>query len=205
MAFISRSMPLTRYRVNGEIVAEFWALVEAGIGDNAFKKIDNPDGDIVGFGWVSQSDFTDTSFPDAMMITASIVRLSLRIDTSRIPSRTLELALKDATETVLTETGQARLSSAQRRELKERVRETLRKKTLPTIQVHDIVWDVPNRVLYLASISRKVMDHVESLFKKSFPGFPLTPLIPYIRAEELHQWDGVLDQLKNLTQTHSYL
>jgi DNA recombination-dependent growth factor C len=198
-------MPLTRYRVNGEIERAFSLAVEAGIQTHAFKQIDSPDGDIVGFGWVSQSDFSDTSFDNAIMLMPDIVALSLRIDTVRIPSRTLELALKDATETVLTETGQTRLSSAQRRELKDRVRETLRKRTLPTIQVHDIVWDVPNRVLYLASISRKVMDHVESLFKKSFPGFPLTPLIPYIRAEELHQWDGVLDQLKNLTPTHSYL
>jgi DNA recombination-dependent growth factor C len=197
-------MPLTRYRVNGEIDRAFNLAVEAGIQAHAFKQIDSPDVDIVGFGWVSQGDFSDTSFDNAMMLMPAIVALSLRIDTVRIPSRTLELALKEATENVLRETGQSRLSSAQRRELKERVRETLRKKTLPTIQVHDIVWDVTNRVLYLTSISRNVMNHVESLFKKSFPGLTLTPLIPYIRAEETLA-DEMLERLQDLKPMHHYL
>ena len=98
----------------------------------------------------------------------------------------------------LAETGRQRLSSSQRRELKEYVKESLKKSTLPSIQVFDLVWDTSQGLAYFASLSIKARERVEDLFKRSF-GLTFIPLVPYLRAEELLTDSSQRRLLENLT------
>ncbi|MDD3473741.1 MAG: hypothetical protein PHS86_13250, partial [Syntrophaceae bacterium] len=77
-----------------------------------------------------------------------------------------------------------RLSSNQRKELKETVKEVLKKQVLPSIQVFDFVWDTSKSIVYFTSLSIKARERFEDHFKKSF-GLSLIPLIPYLKAEEV--------------------
>ena len=122
---------------------------------------------------------------------------ALRVDIARVPPRILEIELRKETRKLLQETGRQRLSSAQRRELKDAVKDKLKRQVFPSIQVFDLVWDTAKQVLYFASLSVKARERVEDLFKKSF-GLSLIPLIPYIRAEELLETPDQKRSLENI-------
>lgn len=197
MGFLSRSVSLMRYRVRGEVEGSFWDGVHEGIAKEAFREGEISGEDVV-MGWVSMEDFTDTLFKGASYLRGNYVALALRVDTLRVPPRIVELQLKKESKRLLEESGQSRLSSSQYRELKERIRESLRRQILPSVQVFDMVWDTARAVLYFGSHSQKARDRVESLFKKSF-GLTLVPLIPYLCAEELlgdKSQKQLLEQLK---------
>jgi DNA recombination-dependent growth factor C len=196
MGFASRSVSITRYRVVGETEGSFWDAVDQGVRKGAFRE--GTGSDVVGLGWVSSQDFTDNAFAGASYVHGNYVALSLRIDTVRVPPRLLELQVMERTREILERTGQKRLSSAQRRELRDSVRETLMSQALRSIQVHDLVWDTAQSVAYLSSLSQKVRDEVERVFKHSF-GMKLVPLIPYARAMELLETPTDRQSLESLT------
>jgi recombination associated protein RdgC len=183
MGFLSRSVSMLRYRVKGEVEGSFWDSVDEGVRKGAFRPLDSP-GDEVGMGWTALEDFTDTDFKGASYVRTNYVTLSLRIDTARVPARILEIHFKAEARRLMEETGRQRLSSGQRRELKERLKETLKRQMFPSIQVHDMIWDTAKGVVYFASLSVKARERFEDHFKKCF-SLTLVPLLAYIRAEEL--------------------
>ncbi|HMK36867.1 MAG TPA: recombination-associated protein RdgC [Desulfomonilaceae bacterium] len=198
MGFMSRSASMMRYRIKGEIEGPFWDTVDEGVRKGAFRATIAP-GDEVGLGWTSMEDFTDSEFPGASYVRTRYVALSLRIDTARVPPRILEMHLKTETRRLMEETGKQRLSSGQRRELKEQLKESLKRQAFPSIQVHDVIWDTANGVVYFASLGAKARERFEDHFKKSF-GLTLVPLLAYMRAEELldgHSDKQILEKLKS--------
>lgn len=183
MGFLSRSVSMMRYRVKGEIEGSFWDSIDEGVRKGAFRQVDLP-GDEVGMGWTAIEDFTDIDLKGASYVRTNYVALSLRIDTARVPARILEIHFKTEARKHMEETGRQRLSSGQRRELKERLKEVLKQQMFPSIQVHDMIWDTSKGVVYFASHSVKARERFEDHFKKCF-GLTLVPLLAYIRAEEI--------------------
>jgi len=197
MGFLSRSVSLIRYRVRGDVEGSFWDCVHEGIAKWVFRE-GEVSGDDLSLGWVSMEDFTDTRFAGSSYLRGNYVALALRVDTLRVPPRIVELHVKKESRKLLQESGQARLSSSQFRELREGIREKLRRQILPSVQVFDLVWDTGRGMAYFGSHSPKARDRVETHFKKSF-GLTLLPLIPYLCAEELLGDDDqkrVLEQLR---------
>lgn len=197
MGFASRSVSIMRYRVKGEVEGSFWDVVDEGVRRHAFREIVGP-GDEVGMGWASVEDFTDAEFQGASYIFGSYVALSLRVDTVRVPSKILEMHLKQQCKKLLEESGRQRLSSAQRRELKDNLKEALKKQVFPSIQVFELIWDTARSVVYFGSLAIKARERVEDHFKKSF-GLTLIPLIPYMRAEEILSSASAKASLERLT------
>jgi DNA recombination-dependent growth factor C len=116
----------------------------------------------------------------------------------RVPPRILEIQLKNESRKKLQESGQQRLSSAQRRELKEHLKESLKRQVFPSIQIYDLIWDTARALVYFGSHAVKARERMEAHFKKCF-GLTLVPLLPYIRGVEI--LDGkpeahVLEELK---------
>jgi len=192
MGFLSRSCSLMRYRVRGETEGPFWDAVDHGVRAGAFRDVESA-GDLVGLGWTSIHDFTAAPTDGGGYVVGSHVALSLRVDTARVPPRILEMQVKQATKELLEQTGRTRLSSAQRREVKERVKESLKQRVFPSIQVFDLVWNTALGTVYFGSHGIKPRDYLEDHFKKSF-GLTLLPLIGYLRAEEILQ-EGPSKQL----------
>jgi DNA recombination-dependent growth factor C len=161
----------------------FWDALHEGVKNGAFREVETP-GDETAMGWVSIEDFTDDEFSGASYMQGNYVGLSLRVDSAKVPQRILEIHMRKEVRAVMERTGQKRLSAGQRRELKENLKEALKKQVLPSIQVTDLIWDTSRSIVYFGSHSMKAMQRVEEHFKKCF-GLSLIPLIPYIRAEEL--------------------
>ncbi|MEI8181746.1 MAG: recombination-associated protein RdgC [Desulfomonile sp.] len=183
MGFLSRSSPILRYEVRGNVEGSFWEVIDQGVRNGAFKTVESSSLE-VGFGWVSIDDFTDNEFRGASYARGNYAALALRVDTVRVPARVIELNFKKESKKLLEETGRRRLSSSQRVELKDRLKEKLKTQVFPSIQVFDLIWDTAGAVAYFGSHSVKAREHVETHFKKSF-GLTLVPLIPYLRAEQL--------------------
>jgi len=182
MGFISSTVSILRYRVRGEIEGSFWDVVDSAITNGAFREIETAS-DEIGIGWTSIEDFTDTAFRSSY-VHGNYVAVSLRVDTAKVPPRVLEIQFKQEARKILAQTGAHRLSAAQNRDLKDHLKEALKKQVFPSIQVYDLVWDTANAVAYFGSHSPKARERVEQHFKKSF-GLTLVPLIPFIRAEEI--------------------
>lgn len=183
MGFFSRSTSMMRYKTKGEVSGSFWEAVDSGVRSGSFSEVDSP-GELIGLGWTAIEDFSEYDFSGASYLYGNYVALSLRVDTVRVPPRILEIQVKKETRKLLKETGQRRLSSNQRKELKENVKEALKKQVLPSIQVFDFVWDTSKSIVYFTSHSIKARERFEDHFKKSF-GLSLIPLIAYLRAEEI--------------------
>lgn len=197
MGFASRSVSIMRYRVRGEIEGSFWDAVGEGIRQYAFREIEGP-GEEVGLGWASIEDFTDTDFQGASYIFGSYVAVSLRLDTVRVPPKILEIHFKLESKKVLERSGRQRLSASQKRELKDNLKESLKKQVFPSVQVFDLIWDTTRSVVYFGSLGIKARERVEDHFKKSF-GLSLVPLIPYMRAEEILSEKSDRELLEKLT------
>jgi DNA recombination-dependent growth factor C len=183
MGFASRSVSVIRYRVKIEGEPPSWEVIHEGVRMGSFKEIESS-GDIVAIGWTSVEDFTDTEFARGTYTAAEYVTLAFRIDSVRVPAKALELHTRTETRKLLEQTGRTRLSSAQRRELKESVQEKLRKQMLPNIQVFDLLWNTNDGIVYFGTHGIKARERMEDHFKKCF-GPSLIPLIPYLRAEEM--------------------
>ncbi len=183
MGILSRSVSMMRYRVRGEMEGSFWDSVHEGIQAGSFREIESP-GDEIGLGWVAVENFTHSELPASSYLYGTYVALSLRVDGARVPPRALELRMQREVPVLLEQTGQKRLSARQRRDLKDRLKESLKKQVLPNVQVFDLIWDTSQGVLYFGSLSVKARERFEAHFKKCF-GLTLVPLIPFIRAQEL--------------------
>ncbi|MGC8658615.1 MAG: hypothetical protein ACP5U1_06025 [Desulfomonilaceae bacterium] len=192
MGIASRSVSIMRYRVKGQIEGSFWDTIHEGVKRGAFRTTDQP-GELVGFGWTGIDDFDDYEFQGASYVRTNYVVLSFRIDTVRVPPRVLETAVRKERRKLVEQTGQRRISTAQLRELKEALKESLKRQVLPSIQVFDFVWDTVGSVAYLGSLSPRARQRVEDHFKKSF-GLSLVPLVPYLRALEM--LDSEVDRKK---------
>ena len=79
--------------------------------------------------------------------------------------------------------GLQRVPRQKREELREAVRGALFAKTLPAPAIYDAVWDTRRGVVSFASLSPKVLELFENLFKQSFEGLRLVPIHPVARAE----------------------
>lgn len=196
MGFFSRSTSMMRYKTRGDIQNSFWDAVDSGVKSGSFRDIESP-GELIGLGWTSIEDFSEYDFHGASYLYGNYVALSLRVDTVRIPPRILEIQIKKETRKLLKETGQRRLSSNQRKELKEAVKESLKKQVLPSIQVFDFVWDTSRSVVYFTSLSIKARERFEDHFKKCF-GLSLIPLIAYLKAEETFKTSAEKSSLEQL-------
>ncbi len=197
MGFLSRTVSFMRYRVKGDVEGAFWESVREGIRKGAFKQVESS-GDIIGIGWTSLEDFTADLSERESVIVGNYAAMAFRVDSVRVPPRILELHLKQETQRVLAETGRTRLSSGQRRELKEQVKESLKKRVFPSIQVYDLIWNTTEKAVWFGTLTVKAREMVEDHFKKSF-GLSLIPLIPYLRAQELTAEDERSALLDDLT------
>ncbi len=139
MGFAARSVSLMRYRVREEIKGPFWDAVDEGVRKCAFKALEAP-GDEIGMGWTSIDDFTDNSFKAASYTRGNYVALSLRIDAVRVPPRVLEMQLKKESSKLREQLGVQRLSATHLRDLKDRLKESLKTQVFPSIRSvrHDL-------------------------------------------------------------------
>ncbi|NJB68975.1 DNA recombination-dependent growth factor C [Desulfobaculum xiamenense] len=186
MGFLSASSTFTRYRLIEEVPDSLWPQIPDRLKRNAFQDIDDT-ADERSFGWVSFENMLDNEWLTAPPDKGQYLAFALRLDTRRVSAAVVKKHVQIAQDIELErvrEQGKKFVSRERRNEIKEQVMLRLRARTLPVPAYFDVVWNIRDNVIYLASSQSKLRSLFEDLFTLSFD-LHLEPLTPYYKAVEL--------------------
>lgn len=120
-------------------------------------------------GWVQFDDaFAADWDPDTLVSRTGMIFLRLRVDTLTIPAVTLKAYTDLAARQRQTELGRDKLIKRETDALKLEVKKALRKRSLPRMQLLEIVWNVATGEVRLMSTARAGADLFSDLFEKTF-------------------------------------
>jgi recombination associated protein RdgC len=177
MGFRKGALTFSRYRLIGDLPDHFPAFFDERIRKNAFQNVWRTS-DEKAMGWTALDDPLDTDFPYASYAQGRYQLFSMRIDRKALAPALLRLRVLEAERKQLADTGQKRLYREQREAIREAVRLDLLGKSLPTPSLFEICWSVPDHTLILGSLSDKVFEELQELFRDSFQ-IALCPYLPW--------------------------
>ncbi|MBI5845891.1 MAG: recombination-associated protein RdgC [Deltaproteobacteria bacterium] len=181
MGFLSASVAVTRYAVNGEIAEPFMETVAKGLSANVIQEI-NGDPQKRSVGWAPFDKPYTPDFSAASFVVADTVVFCLRIDKKSLPAGTVKKMYAAEVDRRLRESGREFLSKDEKKEVKEHVENVLLIRMPSVPAVYDVLWKYGEQRLYFFSTQKAAKDELETLFYKSF-GAPLIPLFPFTTAE----------------------
>lgn len=202
MSFLKSSTSFTRYRVIDEVTSALWAEIPEKLRQFAIKDIDDLPEDR-GWGWVSFEDMLDVDWSEnPPQKGAEYMTFSFRLDTRRVPPAVIKkhfgLALK-AEELKVKAAGKTFVSRERKKEIKEQVMFSLKKRFLPIPAEFQVIWNVHAGRLYVASVQGKLLEMFEEYFVHSF-GLHLEQLTPYGLAAQFLP-EAALDRLDEIEPT----
>ncbi|MDA8125198.1 MAG: recombination-associated protein RdgC [Deltaproteobacteria bacterium] len=171
------TLTFSRYRLIGTLPDNFPAFFNERIRHNAFQTVWRT-ADEKATGWTGLDDPLDTEFPYASYAQGRYLLFSLRVDRKSVAPALLRLRILEADRNKLAETGQKKLYREQREAIREGVRLELLGKTLPVPAFFEACWSVPENTLLFCSLSDKVFEELQELFRDSFK-LALCPYLPW--------------------------
>jgi hypothetical protein len=176
------TISFSRYRLIGALPDHFPDFFNDRIKKYAFQTVWRT-AEEKAAGWTGLEDPLDTDFPYASYALGRYLLFSLRIDRKSVAPSLLRLRVTEAERSKLKETGQKKLYREQREAIREAVRLELLGRTLPVPSFFEICWSIPENTLIFCSLSDKVIEDLQALFKDSFqltpaPYLPWDPQLP---------------------------
>ncbi len=181
MGFLSPSVAVTRYAVNGVIAEPFMEKVAEGLKKNVIQEI-NGEPLKRSVGWAPFERAYTPDFSASSFVVADYVIFCLRIDKKSLPAGVVRKMYAAEVDRRLRESGREFLSKDEKKEVKEHVENVLYLKMPAVPSVFDVVWRYADNRLFFFSTQKAAKDELETLFYKSF-GAPLIPLFPFTTAE----------------------
>jgi hypothetical protein len=177
MGFLKGALTFSRYRLTGETREEVEGIIDSQIRKYAFTTFSNPTDEKI-MGWTGLENILDTDFQNASYAWGPYLLFSLRVDRRMIPPSLLKIRVLEAEKQSLAETGRKRIDRQQREALRESVRLDLLRHAPPIPAFFEICWSVSDRSLLFSSLSDKVIDDFQALFKTTFGDLPC-PYVPW--------------------------
>ncbi len=177
MGLLKGSLTFSRYRVKGELPAEFRPFFDRQIKKYAFRDL-TASAEEQAFGWTCLENPLDTAFEGGRYCAGDFFYFSLRLDRKSVPPALLRLKCLEEERKSLKDSGRTRLFSEQAREIKERVFLHLLTKAHPVPSFYDVCWSVPGGWLLVGSHADRVFEIFEDLFKITFNA-RLTACLPW--------------------------
>jgi len=171
------TVSFSRYRLIGSLPDHFPEFFSERIKKNAFQIVWRT-AEEKATGWTDLEDPLDTDFPYASYAQGRYLFFSLRIDRKSVAPSLLRLRVTEAERSKLMETGQKKLYREQREAIREAVRLDLLGQTLPVPSFFEICWSVQENTLIFCSLSDKVFEDLQELFRDSFQ-MTLCPYVPW--------------------------
>ena len=170
MGFLGSSCSFTRFRVIDPVPDELWAEIPQLLKKGAILDIDETT-DSQADGWVSFDDYLDTTWQAGPPQKGAYMAFSLRLDIRRIPAgvvrKYLDLALKRE-KAANKKKGKKFISRERRKELKEQVQISLRRRFLPVPNEFNVIWNTANNEIWFASTQEKVIELFAQRFLDTF-------------------------------------
>jgi hypothetical protein len=177
MGLCKGTLTFSRYRLIGALPDHFPDFFNERIRKNAFQTVWRT-AEEKATGWTGLADPLDTEFQDASYAQGRYLLFSLRVDRKSVAPSLLRLRVTEAERGKLKETGQKKLYREQRDAIREAVRLELLGRTLPVPSFFEICWSVPENTLIFCSLSDKVFEDLQELFRNSFQ-LTLCPHMPW--------------------------
>jgi len=180
MGLLTASANFVRYNVIGELPPDFWNFAADRLAAHAFRDIDDTF-DEQSVGWVAVDNMFDSRFAGTSFAVADYLVLSLRIDERKVPPAVLKKFCLKEEDRLKTERQIPRLSRHQKTEIKENVRLSLIKRSVPLASVYDLCWNLSENTLLFFSTNQKAQELLETFFKETFD-LRLMLQIPFLTA-----------------------
>jgi recombination associated protein RdgC len=171
------TLSFSRYRLIGDLPDQFPAFFDERIRRHAFQSVWRT-ADEKAAGWTGLEDPLDIDFPYASYAQGRYLLFSLRVDRKSVAPSLLRLRIMEAERSKIAETGQKKLYREQREAIRDATRLELLGKSLPVPSFFETCWSVPDNTLYFCSLSDKVFEELQELFRDSFQ-LTLSPFVPW--------------------------
>lgn len=177
MGLLKGTLTFSRYRLPRELPVQTSEQIDRSMQKFAFRELAKSSEE-KNLGWTSLENLLDTDFRRSSCRWGDYLLFSLRIDRWTIPSSLLKIRMLAAEQQHLAETGQKTLDRHRRADIRERVRLDLLNRTQPVPAFHEVCWSLSTQSVLFTSLSDKVLDDFQDLFKRSFGCAPC-PFVPW--------------------------
>jgi len=181
MGFLSSSVSVVCYQVQGKLARPINETVAQGLKQYTIRNIDNEPADKA-VGWTSfeapfAPDFSGPSFSFGTYFV-----FSLRVDKKSIPAKVVAKCCAQEAEKRLRQAQQKVPAKNEKKQIKEKVLHDLALRIPATPGVFDLVWQYEAGRLWFFSTQKGANEELETLFVKSF-SLRLVRFFPYTLAD----------------------
>ncbi len=181
MGFLSSTVSMARYKIDGKFEEQILEKVAEGLKKNVISEIDGKQLDKT-VGWTSfenpfKPDFTRSSFS----IGAFLI-FSMRIDKKTIPPKIIKKHMAVESAKLLAASGRKYFSKDEKTAIKDRVINALTIRIPATPNLYEILWNYEDGKIWFFSSLKSANEEFETLFARSFNLTPIR-LFPYTMAE----------------------
>jgi len=180
LGILSASVSITRYKIDGILKTPVIETVLAGLKNNTIGEIDQEVVEMA-VGWTSTHQPFFPDFEGSSFVVGPYFIFSLRIDTKRVPSKTVQKYVAIETKKKLVEGGREYLSREEKRMIKDHVTNMLYRRVPAVPGIYDIVWEHEAGSVWFFSNLKSANEAVETLFLKAF-NLTLVRMFPYTSA-----------------------
>ena len=184
MGALSGPASASKFYVQGDLPKDLRRSFPERIGLRVFRPLRPEEEAEERAGWCAVGQPFDLELTQEKLFNGPYVCLGLRVDRFRFPPAVVNAELEQAARALREKRGQERLSNRQKDELKQRVRQNLRRRYLPRMQAADVVWNLERQELFFWSQSAGLREQLSALFELSF-GLELALDSPYLAAVRL--------------------
>ena len=184
MGAFNGSMSYKLFFVEGDLPSGWKEHFLERITARAFSELSPDDEDEEAYGWVPIERPLDREFPYASVVYNDYLNLGFRKDKFAISTDRFKAQFAAVTREFLSQNEQEKLTRMQRDDLKKMVRNDLKRRTLPTMKVTDVSWNLSRAEVRFWSQSTKLCELFQGYFEDTF-GMKLMPAGPYITAIQI--------------------
>lgn len=179
MGILKGSMSVSRLRVLEPELQEGWReLYRDRLDEFAFTEPPQGIGREEVEGWCQVHNLLDTEFEDFnQWLYNDVVLFALRIDKKRLPAKLVSAMLEKRCQAWAQENGVAKCPASRRTELKEALEDELLLKTLPSVRLTEVAWNLTDGWVVVHSHSDATVERVRKRFFRTF-GKRLVPWSP---------------------------
>lgn len=181
MGLLSRSVAITRYRVEGKLKAPILDAMARCLKEHTISEIDGDVSDKA-VGWTSFDRPFDPDFEGSSFVIGDYFVFSLRIEKRAIPPKLLKKHCAMEKAKRLADSGRQYLSREEKNMIRDHVRNVLTLRIPATPYVHDLIWSYEDASLLFLSAQKSAGEELEALFLRTF-NLSLIRLFPYTTAD----------------------
>jgi recombination associated protein RdgC len=179
VGIVSGALTVARFRVTGQRPEGWRQSYRERLDEHAFRDPPQGAGKEEVEGWVQVHNLLDTSFEDYnRWLYQDVALFALRVDKKRLPAKLFKATLDKKCSAWAAERDVERCPAAVRTEIKDNLEAEWLKRTLPSVSITEVAWNIEKGEVLLHSLSEAVADRFRKRFFRTFghQTLPVSPL-----------------------------